>query len=208
MKGMSFERFREQVQVEVFDYALLASYFKNLKKVSDKVASLVLDGKIIRLKKGLYVFGKEWRRRPLDLEVIANLLYGPSCISFEYALTSYGLLAERSTVITSIAIGKSKTIKTPIGTFEYRAVSPDVFKVGIEYRSLRKKEGYFIASKEKALADLVYKTPHIRSIRQLRFFLFEEMRVDEEMFRKFDFKKLEEIAESYNKLSVTMIKSL
>ena len=142
---MDFELFRQQVQGEVFDHALLVSHFRHLKKPRDRISSLVSEGKIVRLKKGLYIFGEDWRRKPLDLEVIANMLYGPSCVSFEYALSFYGFLAERATVITSIAVGKSKTISTPIGTFEYRAVPPEVFKVGIEYRVLGKNEGCFIA---------------------------------------------------------------
>lgn len=205
---MSFELFRRHVQVEVFDYQLLASYFKDLKKPRDKISSLVAEGKIVRLKKGLYVFGQKWRRYPLSLEMIANLLYGPSCISFEYALNHYGLIAERSTIVTSLAIGDSKEIDTPIGTFEYRAIDSKKFKVGIEYISLGKEGGYFIASKEKALADLVYRTSGIRTLEQLRYFLFEEMRVDEMMFQDLDFQKLGEISNAYQKNSVRMMLQL
>ncbi len=57
-------------------------------------------------------------------------------------------------------------------------------------------------SKEKALADLVYRTPGIRTLEQLRFYLFEEMRLDETMFRDLDFKKLSEISSIYKKRSV------
>ena len=205
---MSFEAFRRAIRSEVFDYQLISSYFPDLKKVQDKISSLVSEGKIVRLKKGLYVVGEEWRRGPLDLEVIANLLYGPSCISFEYALSRYGLLAEQSQVITCLSIGDSKRYQTPIGLFEYRAISREKFKIGIEYRDLGEEGGYFIASREKALADLVYRTPGIRTLEQLRFYLFEEMRVDEAMFRDLDFDRLEEIAKIYNKKSVHLLSKL
>lgn len=205
---MSFELFRRHMQVEVFDYQLLAHFLSDLKKPRDKVAALISEGKIVRLKKGLYVFGEDWRRSPLNLGVIANLLYGPSCVSFEYALTSYGLLAERSKTITSLAIGNSKTFDTPVGTFEYRAIDKNKFKIGIEYIDLEKEGGYFIASKEKALADLVYRTPGIRTLEQLRYYLFEEMRIDETMFRGFDFKKLNEIATTYKKNTLHMLNKL
>lgn len=205
---MSFDRFRREIKSEVFDYQLIAGYFGGLKKVRDKVSSLVASGKIVRLKKGLYVFGENWRNSPLNLEVVANLLYGPSCISFEYALTAYGLIAERARVVTSLAIGDSKSYDTPVGVFEYRAIDQKKFKVGIEYRDLGREGGYFIASREKALIDLVYRTPGIRTLEQLRFFLFEEMRVDESMFREFDFLKLDKIAKIYNKHSVSMLSKL
>jgi predicted transcriptional regulator of viral defense system len=205
---MSFEQFRRDLKAEVFDYQLLAKYLQGLKKPRDKVSALISDGKIVKVKKGLYVFGEAWRNNPLSLEEIANLVYGPSCISFEYALNRYGLMAERSTVITSLAIGDTKTFYSPIGTFEYRATEREKFQIGIEYRHLGNEGGYFIASKEKALADLVYRTPGIRSLEQLRYFLFEEMRIDETMFRNFDFHMLEKIAKIYNKNSVKMMSKI
>ncbi len=205
---MNFEQFRREVTTEVFDYQLLASYLLNHKKPRDKVSALLSEGKIVRVRRGLYVFGENWRLAPLSLEEIANLVYGPSCISFEYALNRYGLMAERSTVITSLTIGASKTFETPLGIFEYRAIAREKFKVGIEYRNLEKQGGYFIASKEKAIADLVYRTPGIRTLEQLRSYLFEEMRVDETMFRSLDFHKFHEIAKAYNKNSVSMMDKL
>ena len=38
-------------------------------------------GVITRVKKGLYVFGPEYNQAPVCKEVLANLIYGPSCIS-------------------------------------------------------------------------------------------------------------------------------
>lgn len=205
---MDFEIFRRSITIEVIDYQLLVDYFKTLKRPRDKISALVSEGKLVRLKQGLYVFGENWRRGPLCLEIIANLLYGPSCVSFEYALFHYGLIADRPIVVTSLAIGKSKEYPTPIGTFEYRAIDSKKFKIGIEYRDLKSEGGYFIASKEKALADLVYRTPGIRTLEKLRFFLFEEMRVDEELFRQLDFEKLKEIATVYKKQSVRLMLEL
>lgn len=205
---MSFEDFRRATQSEVFDYQWIADNFSHLKKKRDKISSLVTEGKIIRLKKGLYVFGEKWRRAPLNLEVIANVLYGPSCVSFESALIHYGLIAERSHVITSLTLGDSKVYLTPLGQFEYRAINRKKFKEGIEYRSLGKEGGFFIASCEKALADLVYRTPGIHSLKDLRSFLFEEMRIDESMFRALDFQKLASLGQVYNKVSVHMLGKL
>jgi predicted transcriptional regulator of viral defense system len=205
---MNFELFRREIKLEVFDYQLLASYLVDLKKPRDKVSALIAEGKVIRIKKGLYIFGEDWRRTPLSLEIIANLICGPSCISFEYALNHYGLIAERSTVITSLTIGDTKTFHTPLGIFEYRAIDREKFKVGIEYKNLGKEGGYFMASREKALADLIYRTPGIRTLEQLRHYLFEEMRIDKTMFRSFDFHKLDEISKAYKKNSVNMMNKL
>lgn len=74
---MEFEQFRKQVKADVFDYQMLTSYLQDFKKARDKISSLLSEGKIIRIKKGLYVFGELWRKNPLSLELVANLLYGP-----------------------------------------------------------------------------------------------------------------------------------
>lgn len=205
---MDFERFRRSIKSEIFDYQYLVGFFEGIKKPRDKVSSLIAEGKIVRVKRGLYVFGENWRLRPLALEVVANMLYGPSCVSFEYALTRYGLLAERASVITCLTIGDTKNFPTPLGIFEYRAIDREKFKTGLEYRDLGEEGGYLIASREKALADFVYRTPGIRTLGQLRHYLFEEMRVDETMFRALDKEALGAIAKIYNKKSVTLLSRL
>ena len=43
-------------------------------------------GGIVRVKKGLYVFGLDYRRGAWSREVLANLIYGPSYVSLDYAL--------------------------------------------------------------------------------------------------------------------------
>ena len=205
---MDFNLFRQETDSEVFDYQYLADHFRNLKKPRDKVTSLVAEGKVLRVKKGIYVFGERWRKAPLSLEMVANVLYGPSCVSFEYALTRYGLLAERSSVITCLTIGETKTFQTPLGIFEYRATDREKFKIGIEYRDLGKEGGYLIASKEKALADFVYRTPGIRTLGQLRYYLFEEMRVDKTIFEKLNKDVFRAIAKVYKKKSIMLLSQL
>lgn len=201
---MEFIQFRREISGEVFDHPVIAHFFRDLKKPRDKISMLTKAGMIIRLKRGFYIFGEEWRKHALSLETIANVLYGPSCVSFEYALTHYGLISERAQVVTSLAIGDSKTFHTPIGTFEYRAIDREKFHVGIEYHPLD-QGGFFIASKEKALTDLVYRTTGIRTKEQLRYFLFEEMRVDEEFFYCLNKKLLQQLADVYKKRSVKML---
>src|SRR5690606_38914938 len=111
-------------------------------------------------------------------------------------------------VVTSLSIGDSKTYQTPIGQFEYRAIGSEKFKVGIEYRNLGEQGGYFIASREKALADLIYRTAGIRTLDHLKSYLFEEMRVDESIFQMLDMDLWGKIAKNYQKNSVSMVLKL
>jgi len=60
------------------------------------------DKCLIRVKKGLYIFGPKIAIRPYSKEVLANLIYRPSALSFEYALSLYGMIPERLEVISSL----------------------------------------------------------------------------------------------------------
>lgn len=194
---MSLQTLRREIKGELFDYQSLIFHLRNLKYPRAKIGRLLKSGDIIRVKKGLYVFGEKWRQGTLSLEVAANLIYGPSCISFEYALFRYGMIADRAVAVTSLAIGRAREFETPIGIFRYQSIDKRKFGVGIEYRELAGEGGFFIASREKALADVVSRIKTPLSQADFRFFLTEEMRIDEESLRSLDKQKLEEIATIY-----------
>ena len=84
------------------------------------------------MKKGLYIFGEEYRRKPYSREILANLIYGPSYISLDYALQHYGLIPERVEAITSVARGRSRKFSTPIGLFTYRMIPLNAFRIGMK----------------------------------------------------------------------------
>jgi predicted transcriptional regulator of viral defense system len=60
-----------------------------------KIANLEQTGKIIRLKRGMYVVSPKVTRQLLSVELIANHIYGPSYVSMESALRYYGLIPEQ-----------------------------------------------------------------------------------------------------------------
>lgn len=86
---------RKLIGREEFDYPALMSALANYANPRDKVTSLLRQGVIIRVKKGLYVFGDDFRKRPFCRELLANLIYGPSYVSLDYALSYHGLIPER-----------------------------------------------------------------------------------------------------------------
>ena len=199
---MSLHTLRKEVNGEIFDYQTLISHLHDVKYPRSKIGRLLKTKDIIRIKKGLYVFGEAWRKEPISLEIAANLIYGPSCISFEYALSRYGMIPERASVITSLTLGRAKTFDTPIGLFRYYSISPDKFGVGIDYIELPNIGGFFIASREKALADLLLRIKSPLSVSDLRFFLTKEMRIEEESLRSLDKTKLQEIGHHYKNKTI------
>jgi len=148
-----------------------------------KIVRLVEDGSIIRLRRGLYCAAPREAQHLLDRGVIANALYGPSYVSFEMALSHYGLIPERVYVVTSAVMKRSKTFRTSLGAYYYYHVNPALFHIGLKVLE-QKNENYIIASPTKALCDTLMRKRDLRitSPRTLRSFLEDDMRFDFDCF--------------------------
>ena len=91
------------------------------------------------------------------LFLIANRLYAPSYVSFEMALSYYGLVPEGVYSITSACSKKTAKFKTPIGEFSYRNLKPQLF-FGYCLQQAGKQQ-YKLAEIEKAVLDYLYLNP-------------------------------------------------
>ena len=203
---MSFQDLRRAVEGEIFDYQMLMHHLREYKKARDKVTLLLKNNSIIRIRKGLYIFGPDFRRNPIPNEVLANIIYSPSYISLEYALSKYGLIPERAYVVTSICLSRSKTIKTPLGIYTYRTRPLNVYPIGI--KQVENQEGnYLIAEPEKALVDLVSQQDDIKDIREMKQYLYENMRMEQSNLRKLKKKLLSDILHLYN-MPMTLIQAI
>ncbi len=69
-----------------FDYPLLMHALRKYQKPRDKVRNLIQHGEIIRIKKGVYVLGPYYQK-PYNKYVLANMLYGPSYVTAQSALS-------------------------------------------------------------------------------------------------------------------------
>ena len=83
---------RKLIDHEVFDYQTLVGLLNEYTSPRDKITKMIREGVIVRVKKGLYIFGNEFQHRPFSSLYIANLIYGPSYVSLEYALQMYSLI--------------------------------------------------------------------------------------------------------------------
>lgn len=110
---------------------------------------------IIRIKRGLYCLAKKYQRRSLNKFCVAQILYGPSYISLESALSYHGWIPEGVISTTSVSMARSKIFNTPIGTFDYKRVIQNKFYEDVRY-SQEQDSSFFIASPLKALCDYVY----------------------------------------------------
>ena len=110
----------------------------------------VKNGLFIRFKKGLYGLKTDLPNE----EYIANRLYTPSYISFEYALSHYGVIVESVYHVTSATTKPTRLYKTPQLAFFYYTLKKTAY-TGY-YLKESGKNAFFIAEPEKALADYLY----------------------------------------------------
>jgi hypothetical protein len=157
----------------------------------------------MRVKKGLYCFGEAFRREPLSREYLANLIYGPSYVSLEYALSHHGLIPERVETITSITTRRSRDFDTPFGTFSYRMLKGPRYAVGAILETAG-KTSFLVASPEKALADKVWTDKRFSGLRLSDYdaYLFDDLRIDREALSRFDYSRLQVIAMAYDSAKI------
>ena len=186
----------------IYDFQSLSIKYKEYSNIYQKINKECKKGILVKIKRGLYSDDLS-----NDKEVIANICYNPSYISFEYALSYYGVIPEVVSTFTSATFGKknNKIYHMKDSTFDYRSVPDEVFPMGILIMKNSKDISYKIASKEKALCDLLYSKYPVRSIKDLKTLLFEDMRIDENEFLKMNFEFIKEIAPLYHSNSLNVL---
>ena len=197
---MNIEKLRKMVSGEVVDYQTLVSLLADYASPRDKISKWLKTGELIRLKKGLYIFSKEVALESYSIEVLANLIYGPSAISFSYALSYYGMIPERVAVVTSITDKKNKTYSTPVGKFTYRYINSEKYSIGIELDTSSERSTFLIASAEKALCDqlhLIDRKLKLVNVDEMEAYLLYDLRIDEDKLMTLRITTLRQIEKAY-----------
>lgn len=173
---------RSKSQGEEIDYTFVMDCLKDYKSPRAKLTKLLQKGDLIRVKKGLYLFGSDYRKEPYSPEIMANKIYGPSYVSREYALAYYGLIPEYVTEVTSVSTKRARSFDTPIGRFSYARLPLELYKVNFNLVSVRNNATALLATAEKALADLLYfRDDHPETLNELMELLFDDLRLDDEL---------------------------
>ena len=184
----------ERAPSEELEYGFVMDCLKAYSNPRVKLHALLKIGALVRIKKGLYIFGKRFARRPYSPEVLANMVYGPSYVSLEWACQHYRLIPERVTTVTSITTKRSREYPTPIGLFTYDHLPSKVFSVGVNLVKFSDKQQALMATKEKALADLlVVRRGAFSSRKQFEESLFEDLRVEKEDLQSYNAAVLQQI---------------
>ena len=171
---------RQTVAHEVFDYQTLLTVLSDYAHPRDKITEMLRRHEIVRIKKGLYLFGESFRRGPYSRELLANLIYGPSYISLEYALHHYGLIPERVETVTSVACGRARRFDTPAGWYTYQSVPLTGFQGCVQRIEVENEPAFLMALPEKALAEKLRseRGAGITSQRDMETYIIDNLRVD------------------------------
>ena len=194
------ERLRKRIPAEEFDYQTLLDGLKDYSRPRDKITDMLRKKMLIRVKKGIYVFGETYARGPFSREVLANMIYGPSYVSLDYALHYYALIPERVEAVTSVTCGRSRRFSTPVGLFGYRRIPMEAYQIGMDRVELEGGRSFLMATPEKALADKLRdeRGTGIRTQRDMRSYLLDHLRIDPEGLGKLDSNRLAVIASRYH----------
>ena len=160
-----------------------------------KITKLLESEELIQLRRGLYLDSKS---TGYSLFEIANTLYGPSYISFESALSFYGLIPEKVQLIMSASFqkNKTKTYNTKIASFQYYHVPDLVFPWGVD-KLIDNNHSFLIATPEKAMLDTLYRiSSYENSMDEL---LYADLRLDEELLKTLDLKMIKQLAPDYKR---------
>lgn len=179
---------------EELDYGFVMSCLKNYKNPRIKLNHLLKIKALIRVKKGIYIFGEKFARGTYSPEVLANIIYGPSYVSLEWACQYYRLIPEKVTTITSVTTKKRRQFQTPIGLFTYDHLPLDIYPVGITTIKFSEQQHALFATKEKALVDLLLlRRGRFSSKKHLKETLFEDLRIEEDDFNALNLDLLKSI---------------
>jgi hypothetical protein len=180
----TIEKIRQNIEQEVFDYTQLISLLNDYRKPRDAISLLLQKEEIIRIRKGLYIFGPLWRRKKISREALANLIYGPSFISLDYGLSYYEMIPEKVETVTSITSGRSRNFDTPLGRFSYTQISKERFSLGAVIKNSG-QGNWLITEPLKTLADKVWTDKRFRptSVSSYDSYLYDDLRIDRTALR-------------------------
>ncbi|MCY2928309.1 MAG: hypothetical protein NTV86_02215 [Planctomycetota bacterium] len=109
---------------------------------------------VVRVHRGLYCLAREYLAPQVDPLVLAQRIYGPSYISLETALSCHGWIPEAVYAVTSVCLGRSRELDTPLGHFSFTRVPQQTMYEDVA--RVEKDGSFMLASPLKALADYVY----------------------------------------------------
>jgi predicted transcriptional regulator of viral defense system len=156
---MKFEDLLEVVaDGPLFETGFLLAGDVDPASIHRQLSRWVRAGRLDQLRRGLYTLAPPFQRVRPHPFVVANRLVPGSYVSLQSALAHASLIPESVPVTTSITTGRPGRWDTPLGTYVFRHIQPDLL-TGFRRTPLVGGMEALLATPEKALLDLVYLEP-------------------------------------------------
>jgi hypothetical protein len=189
----------------IYSFDDLQTKFQDYTDIKGKIRREVQAGRLIPVARGLYETDQT-----ISGKYLAGRIYGPSYLSFDFALYVHSLRPEAVyNTYTSATFDKRKTKKyqNQFGVFTYRDIPTEVYPLGV---LIIEENGYSyqIATPEKALCDKLYTISPASNLTELKELLFDDLRIDEDEFEKLDQDTLETLAPLYHSTNLNLLAKL
>lgn len=156
---MRFEDLLEVVADDpLFETGFLLAGDVDPASIHRQLSRWVRAGRLDQLRRGLYTLAPPFQRVRPHPFVVANRLVPGSYVSLQSALAHAALIPESVPVTTSVTTGRPGRWDTPLGTYVFRHIQPDLL-TGFRRTPLMGGMEALLATPEKALLDLVYLEP-------------------------------------------------
>lgn len=152
--------------------------YENYRTLITRINYLSKTGKLVKIQRGLYSIAG----RDTNILELANKLRTPSYITFETVLLREGVIFQWDDIST-LAGKDSEELEILGCKIKFRKLKDEIL---LNPKGINKQQNYFIASKERALLDMLYIQPK---------FAFDNLRTIE-------FSRLYELANIYNRKSI------
>ncbi len=180
----------------VIDAMFVKDQFRGLSDRRGKIARLLASGELVCLRRGLYT-----RHSSYHPFCFAASMYGPSYVSYESALSYYGLIPEAVYAITSATLKRPATFENGFGNYVYHRVPREVYAIGIVLHD-QFETPVLMASPSKALCDRIALEPRMRSLSAVQRW-WELMRLNTDI--SIDRQELTACAAGYERPSVRLL---
>ncbi len=156
---MRFEDLLETVDREpVFETGLLLAGDVDPADVHRQLSRWVKAGRLHQLRRGLYTLAPPFQKVQPHPFLVANRLVPGSYVSLQSVLAEHSLIPEYVPVTTSVTPSRPGRWDTPLGSYLFRHLQPDLL-TGFQRTALLGDQEAFLATPEKALLDLLYLEP-------------------------------------------------
>ena len=214
-------------------YEMLRNSLTKYKAPDIKIKRMSDKNEIVKITKNLYETDKN-----TPGYLVANAIYSPSYLSFDYAMAYHGLIPETVYVYTSATFKKrkKKEYHNSLGTFTYCDdsdkrrgighvpvmevdepsgvhVAHPAFEVEMFYPFgieiiSEGNRSYTIATPEKALCDKLYSLKPIRTKKAMKELLFNDLRIDIGLFKRLNFNDLNTLCDLYKTTNMRVLKKV